>query len=95
MKNLLTFLLIISFSLFCSESRSIKYIKDNKRWHTVIFDVLTGNVKMDIIDRCLRRYYYHIIEKGFLSTPGVADIDGDGLAKIIVCTADEYINVLK
>ncbi|MGQ9608032.1 MAG: FG-GAP repeat domain-containing protein [bacterium] len=28
-------------------------------------------------------------------TPVLADIDGDGLAEIIVCTSDGYINVLK
>ncbi len=28
-------------------------------------------------------------------TPILADIDGDGLAEIIICTSDGYINVLK
>lgn len=37
----------------------------------------------------------HYMKKGFCSTPSVADIDGDGLAEIIVCTSDGYINVLK
>ena len=41
----------------------------------------------------------HILWRAPLSaqpdTPILADIDGDGLAEIVVCTSDGYLNVLK
>ncbi len=42
---------------------NIRHFKDDKRWHVVIFDVLTGEVKSDLVDRYLW---------------AVADIDSDG-----------------
>ena len=41
----------------------------------------------------------HILWRAHLSaqpdSPILADVDGDGLAEIIVCTSDGYLNVLK
>lgn len=51
---------------------NIRHFKDDKRWHVVIFDALTGDVKVDIIDRYLW---------------AVADIDHDGFFELFLSSA--------
>jgi outer membrane protein assembly factor BamB len=51
---------------------NIRHFNDDKRWHIVVFDVLTGDVKADIVDR----YLY-----------AVADLDRDGAHEFLMTTA--------
>jgi hypothetical protein len=52
----------------------------------------SGTIQLDGASAQLHSHY----RKGnFLTTPTVADLDGDGRNEIIVCTADGYLNVLK
>jgi hypothetical protein len=51
---------------------NIRHFKDDRQWHVVIFDVMTGEVKNDIIDRYLW---------------AVADIDSDGYYELFLSEA--------
>ena len=51
---------------------NIHHFKDDNRWHVVIFDVITGEVKSDIIDRYLW---------------AVADLDSDGKYELFLSEA--------
>lgn len=53
---------------------NIRHFKDDKRWHVVIFDVLTGEIKSDIVDRYLW---------------AVADLDSDGRFELFLSEAHE------